>query len=207
NLEIKLIATILYYAGISFRKTSKFLADFERFSHESVRMWYHKMSRVFTTSKKYRRCIAVDETKIKIGNRDWYVWAAIDVDSWEIVGVMVTEWRTSIDVIKFAREILKYCNNKPVIKTDRGPWYRWTLQRLGLKHEYETFGERNAIEGWFNILKARLKRFWKRFPFNASKESVESWITAFVALYNLEVRREIVDSPIYLIKNLLLHHV
>ncbi|RLF35395.1 MAG: IS6 family transposase, partial [Thermoplasmata archaeon] len=59
---------------------------------------------------------------------------------------------------------------------------------LGLKHEYEAFGERNAIEGWFNILKARLKRFWERFPFNASKESVESWITAFVALYNLEVR-------------------
>jgi len=55
NLETKLIATILYYAGISFRKTSKFLADFERFSHESVRIWYHKMSRVFTNSKKYRR--------------------------------------------------------------------------------------------------------------------------------------------------------
>ena len=34
NLEIKLIATILYYTGISFRKTSRFLADFERFSHE-----------------------------------------------------------------------------------------------------------------------------------------------------------------------------
>ncbi|MCD6412064.1 MAG: IS6 family transposase, partial [Thermoplasmata archaeon] len=92
----------LYYAGISFRKTSRFLADFERFGHESVRVWYHKMSRVFTTSKKYRGCIAVDETKIKIENRDWYVWAAIDVDSWEIVGIMVTEWRTSIDVIKFA---------------------------------------------------------------------------------------------------------
>ena len=65
------------------------------------------MSRVFTTSKKYRRCIAVDETKIKIGNRDWYVWAAIDVDSWEIVGAMVTEWRTFIDIIKFAREVLE----------------------------------------------------------------------------------------------------
>jgi len=59
---------------------------------------------------------------------------------------------------------------------------------LGLKHEYETFGERNAIEGWFNILKTRLKRFWKRFPFNASKESVESWIKAFVTLYNMEMR-------------------
>ena len=100
-------------------KQAGFLQIPGRFSHESVRIWYHKMSRVFTTSRKYRGCIAIDETKIKIGNRYWYVWAAIDVDSWEIVGVLVTEWRTSIDVIKFAREILKYCENKPAIKTDR----------------------------------------------------------------------------------------
>ena len=59
---------------------------------------------------------------------------------------------------------------------------------MGLQYEHETFGERNAIEGGFNILKARLKRIWKRFPSNASKESVERWLTAFVVIYNLEVR-------------------
>jgi len=31
------------------------------------------------------------------------------------------------------------------------------MKRMGLRYEHETFGERNAIEGWFNILKARLK--------------------------------------------------
>ena len=188
RVEIKLIAVVLYYAGISFRKTSKFLRDFERFSHESLRLWYHKIANLFANTRKDRRCVAIDETKIKIGDEWWYIWAAIDVDTWEILGVMVTKWRTSIDVIQLVRRILMYCENKPVIKTDRGPWYRWTLQRLGLQHEYETFGERNAMEGWFNILKTRLKRFWKRFPFNASKERVESWIKAFVTLYNMEVR-------------------
>ncbi|RLF50431.1 MAG: hypothetical protein DRN11_04675 [Thermoplasmata archaeon] len=33
----KLIAIILYYARISLRKTSKFLRDFEKFSHEALR--------------------------------------------------------------------------------------------------------------------------------------------------------------------------
>jgi len=149
KVEVKLIAVILYYGGISFRKTSKFLKDFEKFSYESLRLWYHKVANLFTNVKRDRRCIAIDETKIKIGDEWWYIWAAIDVDSWEILGVMVTKWRTSIDVLRFVKRILRYCENKPVIKTDRGPWYRWTLQRLGLKHEYETFGERNAIEGWF----------------------------------------------------------
>jgi hypothetical protein len=36
KIEVKLIATILYYAEIFLRKTSKFLGDFEKFSHEAV---------------------------------------------------------------------------------------------------------------------------------------------------------------------------
>ena len=67
------------YAGISLRKTSKFLGDFEKFSHEAVRQWYHKLARLFTNCRKYRRCIAMDETKIKIGNEWWYVWAAMSL--------------------------------------------------------------------------------------------------------------------------------
>ncbi|RLG16886.1 hypothetical protein DRN75_04415 [Nanoarchaeota archaeon] len=57
----------------------------------------------FTNSRKYRRCIAIDETKIKIGDEWHYIWAAMDVETWEILGVMVTKWRTSIDVIRFVR--------------------------------------------------------------------------------------------------------
>ncbi|HDD57477.1 MAG TPA: hypothetical protein ENF43_03055 [Thermoplasmatales archaeon] len=36
RVEAKSIAVILYYAGISFRKTSKLLRDFETFSHEAL---------------------------------------------------------------------------------------------------------------------------------------------------------------------------
>ena len=46
-VEVKLMAVILYYGGISFRKTSKFLKDFEKLSHESLRLWYHKISKLF----------------------------------------------------------------------------------------------------------------------------------------------------------------
>jgi len=68
-----------------------------------------------------------------------------------------------MDVIKFARKALKYCENKLVI--NGGPWYRWTLRRLWLKHEYETFGERSVIERVVQYLKkSRWKRFWKH-PF------------------------------------------
>ena len=37
KIEIKLVAVVLYYAGISLRKTAKFLGDFEEFSYEALR--------------------------------------------------------------------------------------------------------------------------------------------------------------------------
>jgi len=82
GIEIKLISVILYYAEISLRKTSRFFRDFESFSHEALRQWYHRFAQLFTNFKKYRRCIAIDETKIKIGDEYyWYIWSAIDGNS------------------------------------------------------------------------------------------------------------------------------
>ncbi len=65
-------------------------------------------------------------------------------------------------------------------------WYKWALQRLGLKYKHETFGTRNAVEGFFSILKGRTKRFFNRFPFYSSFDSVQSWLESFVGLSNVE---------------------
>jgi transposase-like protein len=50
--------------------------------------------------RRYRRCIAVDETKVK--------------------------------------QILEYCENKPLFLVDKGPWYREAFERLGLEYRHET---------------------------------------------------------------------
>jgi len=38
---------------------------------------------------------------------------------------------------------------------DRGPWYRWAFERLGLEYRYERFGMRNRVERFFRYLKER----------------------------------------------------
>ena len=184
--KIKALAILLYFAGLSYRKTSKILRDFEIFSYEAVRKWYHKCKDLFIVKKKRRRVVAIDETKVKLENEQIYVWNAIDVDE-EVIAVHVSTTRTSFDAYYFLRRVLDTCENKPLILVDKGPWYRWALQRLGLKYKHETFGERNAIEGWYSLFKARVKRFWKRFPVNSSLESVKRWSVAWACLYNLEV--------------------
>ena len=163
------------------------MRDFEIFSYEAVRKWYHKCKDLFIVQKKRRRAVAMDETKVKLENEQIYIWNAIYVDEGNILAVHVSSTRTSFDAYYFLRKVLNVCENKPLILVDKGPWYRWALQRLELKYKHETFGERNAIEGWHSLFKAIVKRFWKCFPVNSSPESVKRWSVAWVCLYNLEV--------------------
>ncbi len=185
DVELKILAALLYFFGLSLRKTSDYLSLFEEISHESVRIYYHRLKKVLKKpGKKKRRLIAIDETKIKLENNQIFVWAAIDVDTKECLAIWASEGRSSFHAYVFLREVLKYCENEPEVVVDRGFWYLWALKRLGLKYRHETFGDRNAVEGFFSRFKERTKRFWNRFPFRSSFESVQSWLESFVALYN-----------------------
>jgi transposase-like protein len=58
------------------------------------------------------------------------LWAAIDVDTNEILAGYA---------IKFLRKVLDSCEDKPVIVADRGSYYRWALERLGITYFQKTF--------------------------------------------------------------------
>ena len=76
GIELKILAALLYFFGLSLRKTSEFLSFFEEISHESVRIYYHRLKKVLIQpKKKERRLIAVDETKIRMEKKQIFVWA------------------------------------------------------------------------------------------------------------------------------------
>jgi putative transposase len=66
----------------------------------------------------------------------------------------------ALDEIVLKVKVLDSCEGKPVIVVDRGPWYRWALDRLGITYFHETFGNRNRIERLFREMKERTKRFY-----------------------------------------------
>jgi transposase-like protein len=47
----------------------------------------HRFSLLFTPSKRAKRLVAVDETVLKINGLICYLWAAIDMDTNEILAV------------------------------------------------------------------------------------------------------------------------
>ena len=113
-VEIKILAGLLYYLGLLLRKTSSFLSQFGKISHESVRKYYHKLKEILDEpKKKVRSLIAIDETKLKVGNETIFVWSAIDVETKECLGVYVSESRNSLDTISFVRSTFSLPNKCP----------------------------------------------------------------------------------------------
>jgi transposase-like protein len=108
--------------------------------------------------RRFRYYVAVDETVVKMHGLRAYVCSAVDVDSGEILAIYASRGRNMLIAMKFLRMVMDRCINKPLVIVDRGPWYRWALERLGLKYQYQTFGIRNAVERFFGYIKQRHKK-------------------------------------------------
>jgi transposase-like protein len=81
------------------------------------------------------------------------VWSAVDVDSKELLALEASYGRSSLNAPAFLKKALKMCTNKPLVLVDKGPWYRWAFERLGLEYRHERFGMRNRVERFFRYLK------------------------------------------------------
>jgi transposase-like protein len=179
----KLYSVILFISGLSLRDVSeRFCLTFA--SRESVRIWAHRSSSLFKPSRRVRRLVAVDETVLKVNGQICYLWAAIDVDTNEILAIYASRGRGLPNAIKFLKMVLRSCDGKPIVVVDRGPWYRWALDRLGIIYFHETFGNRNKIERWFRELKERTKRFHNNVNSKTLK-SIEEIATAVAIVHNL----------------------
>jgi len=184
-LKIKVLSTVLYYSGLSYRVVARVLRDSAKFAHESARKWFRKLKDAFTKPKRLRRrVVAVDETKLKLCGEQFFIWAAVDVKTKEVLACRVSWVRNMLHAEAFLRKVVETCTNKPLILVDKGPWYPEALRSLGLRWKHTTFGMRNRIERWFGILKARTKRFYNNFPNNSTIKSAKTFLETFIASYN-----------------------
>ena len=59
----------------------------------------------------------------------------------------------------------------------------WPLDLLDWEGKRETWGDRSLIEAWVSVLTYRPMLFRQRFPHDSTRDSTESWLTAFAALH------------------------
>jgi len=184
-LKVRTLSTVLYYSGLSYRVVAGVLGGLAKFSHEAVRLWFHRLRMAFSKpGKRRRRVVAIDETKLKLKGEQLFVWAAVDVETREVLACRVSWSRSILDAEWFLKKVLEACSNKPLILVDKGPWYPEALCSLGLRWRHVTFGMRNRIERWFGNLKARTKRFYNNFPNNSTIQSIETFLETYITWYN-----------------------
>jgi transposase-like protein len=67
---------------------------------------------------KYRRCIAVDEAKLRV--KKPYVWSSVDVNSRKLLALEASYGRSSLNALSFLKKALRMYTNKSLIMVDRG---------------------------------------------------------------------------------------
>jgi putative transposase len=177
----------------SCRRVSRVLSmGLEPISKSAVHYLARKVSSVkIAKEPRYRRCIAVDETKLSVKGVYVYVWSAVDVDSRELLALEASYGRSSLNALSFLKKALRMCTNKPLVLVDGGPWYRWAFERLGLEYRHERFGMRNRVERFFRYLKERTAVFHHKLSAREHIQGINN-LKLFLSLFTLyyQVARE-----------------
>lgn len=118
----------------SCRKVSMVLSlSLEPISKSAVHYLAKRASSVKVSREpRYRRCMAVDETKLRVKSCV-YIWSAVDVDSKELLALEASYGRSSLNALSFLKKALKMCTNKPLVIVDKGQWYRWAFESIGMR--------------------------------------------------------------------------
>jgi transposase-like protein len=133
---------------------------------------------------RYRRCIAFDETKLSVKGVHVYVWSAVDVNSRELLVLEASYGRSSLNAPSFLKKALRMCTDKPLVLVDKGPWYRWAFERLGLEYRHERLGMRNRVERFFRYLKERTVVFHHKMSARNHVQGITN-LKLFLSLFTL----------------------
>gem|GEM_PF-647714 len=171
------------------RKASSILEPVQKRSHEAIRQWVHRFSPVadrFRVSRREVASILIDETMIRIGGREAWVWIAFDPLHRQFLGFRINRQRNILDAYYFIRHLRSRYGRKP-IWTDEGTWYPEACRWLGMEHHVYPIGWKNFMERLNQTFKDRVECFDDHFPCwkeECDRGHVCLWIRAFSFCYN-----------------------
>jgi Transposase and inactivated derivatives len=151
-VSLKAEAVLLYFKGLSLRAVREFLLHKGyKVSIETIREWFHAVGRALQAVYTIAIWVYVDETKVKVRDRTYYLWLAIDEKGLPVF-VHLSRRRDS-----WTAKLVLYNTKAKGCTTDKGPWYVSAVKELAMEWEHETFGKRNVVERWFFYIKTQNK--------------------------------------------------
>lgn len=197
-LGVMLYAVYMYFQGLSLRAVSACLEDFCPRSHVSVWRWVQRFSHLSDLFMVERvRCFMVDETWIRVGGQEAWLWLAFEPYGRFFLGFHLSRTRNILTAQLFLQRLIDRYGMHPVW-TDAGEWYPDASRSLGLEHHVYDDARGNLMERFVQYVKDRTEVFDDYFPCRRPHcrfEHVEGWLNYYMLSFNLFKRRESFDQP------------
>ena len=173
-----------HVAGLSLSNTVDLLdALGVQRSRKAVHDWVQKAD-LQPESGKSPNQIALDDTVIRINDQQFWLYAAADPTTNELLHVQLFSTTTTALTEIFLRELRqKHDIETTVFLVDGARHLQTALQRAGLRFQIRRHGNRNAIERIFRELKRRTSSFSNCFS-HANPETAENWLQTFARWHN-----------------------
>ncbi|NLV07883.1 IS6 family transposase [Haloarcula rubripromontorii] len=173
-----------HVAGLSLSNTVELLDSLGvQRSRKAIHDWVQKAD-LQPESGKSPNQIALDETVIRINNQQFWLYAAADPQSNELLHVRLFPTTTTALTEIFLRELRQKHNvETAVFLVDGAQHLQTALQRAGLRFQTCRHGNRNAVERIFRELKRRTSSFSNCFS-HVEPETAENWLQSFARWHN-----------------------
>ena len=174
----------LHLAGLSFSNTVSFL---EVFGVDRVRSTIHNWVQKADLQPESGRSpnhVTVDETVIQLANEQYWLYAAVDPDSNDLLYTKLEPTRNNMFADQFFAELRDNhdVDNATFLVDGAVPLQR-ACDKHGLDFRYERHGNRNSVERVFREVKRRTISFSNCFS-NAEAQTANEWLRSLSFAWN-----------------------
>jgi len=174
----------LHLSGLSLSNTVSIIEEFGvQRSRKAVHDWVQKAD-LQPVSGASPNQVAVDETVIRINDQQYWLYAAANRETNEILHLRLFSTTTTALTEIFLRELRqKHDVESATFLVDAALHLKAALRRSGLRFRIDRHGNRNAIERIFREVKRRTSSFSNCFS-HVEPETDENWLQSFATWWN-----------------------
>ncbi len=145
--------------------------------------WVHK-AELQPESGRSPDHVAVDETVIRLNNEQYWLYAAVDPETNELLHTKLEPTRTNVLAHAFFAELReKHDVDDAVFLVDGAAPLKDACHRHGLDFRYEKHGSRNSVECVFRGIKRQTASFLACSS-NAEADTADNWLRSFAFAWN-----------------------
>jgi putative transposase len=174
----------LHLAGLSLSNTVSILEIFGvKRARSTVHNWVHKAD-LQPEDGQNPDHVAVDETVIRLNDERYWLYAAVDPETNELLHTKLEPTTNNSIAHAFFTELReKHVVDDAVFLIDGSHSLKDACRRHGLDFRYAKHGNRNSVERVFREVKRRTSSFSNCFS-NAKATTADDWLRSFAFAWN-----------------------